>query len=555
MQLQANGSGHLIMTLDAKDFSLGLSPLQQSQNNTGGTFATALGIDPYRFPGMISPGPLPTAFTGNALTGTPYSMAFVDNDQQFGSWLMTTTGLFSFSQSGVVQNAQLASAFNSLPTHPFNTYWSSSVTVSYPHSILRINNGNAFANDSQGNFSSPGEMLYFTDTDIGYFAATPANLGSTMVDNWGSGTGATLLKFGNIHVPNGNATLQSAIHRAVIYNRFVVFTNGTTLGALDTSTQTSTSTFYTLNTAAFTLPTGFQARDIRIEGGLIQALCDNGNGNTSNPSKIILVTWDGVNPLAQDITEIDDNMAMASTNINGFPVLVTKGRGFGNAIRKKDYWGWPQVQFLKTSSLATRDVYPSLIETSGGQLIISSQSGNQIFYYGSPFGTYSYRGTDNTGTFPDALNNPFVSSGSAMQALTMAQGKLFSASTTSGTTFGEYFPITGYTSYNNPKSTFQTNFFPLPKRCTVNWIKFSILPLTGNEAFTPQLLIDYATTPISMQNGDLTPASLDPNVNAKTYLDIGVACNSLAIGGNWIHSSTNSSTVIISRIDVGLTIS
>jgi hypothetical protein len=203
----------------------------------------------------------------------------------------------------------------------------------------------------------------------------------------------------------------------------------------------------------------------------------------------------------------------------------------------------------------TRDTNPSLIGTSSSQLVVGNNTTRNIDLYGSPFATYSYRGVDNTGTFPDALTSPFLSTGTTgVNALTVAHGQLISASLTSSTIHLESFPLSYYTSYNNANAQFQTNFIALPKKCSIDWIKFTILPLSGNEAFTPQLFTDYGTSPISLIDGDLTSLNLDTNTNAKTYTAIGAFANNLALGGNWANSTTNGSTVVISKIDVGLSI-
>jgi hypothetical protein len=485
----------------------------------------------------------------------------LDNDFYFGSFLMTSTGLFSFSQAGLVRANQGSTLFTQPLSHPFNTYGGGTgINVNYPHSIIKIDNANANQKDYLGSATSPAEMLYFTDTDIGYFQSSSIASNSVYIDNWGSGNGtAGSYVWGAIHAPNGHSTLQSAIHRAVIWGLGVVFTNGTFVGVIDYSTQTSTTTYPTLNATAYQLPNGFQARDIRVEAGLIQIVCDNGAGNVSNPNRTLVITLDASNLFAvpnntepNDFLELDDNMALAETNVNGFPIIITKGRGLGNSIRKKDYWGWPQVQFLKTSSQGTRDIFPSLIDTSAGELLIGSNYSGKIYQYGSPFGTYSYRGTDNTGTFPDALTTPFFATGANLQCFVIGQGIVYCASGTNGTYYYEYFPITSYTSYNNPDAQFQTNFILLPNQSIVDWIRFSTMNLTGNEAFTPQYFTDFDPTPISLTDGDMTLANLDSQTNAKTYYGVGDLCYAIAIGGNWANSTTNNSTIPITKIEIGL---
>ena len=352
----------------------------------------------------------------------------------------------------------------------------------------------------------------------------------------------------------------NVIHRAVSGGPLgvIAFTNGNYIGLI----SLSVSPLYSVNYNAFTLPIGYVAKDIRVENDMYEILCDDSGTNPINGSRIRLVTWDGSsNPEPIDVTTIDDNLGLALENINGFPIMMTKGRGLGNALRKKDYWGWPQVQFLNTTNQGINDINPSSIATSSGQLVIVSQSNGFVYLYGSPFATYSYRGTDNTGTFPDALTTPFILTGTNGYALTIGSGLLFTLSQSvtgispiSYTPYGEVFPLSGYTVYNNPSAKFQTNFIPLPKKCMIDWIKFSVLPLTGVEAFTPQLFVDYGTSPITMQDGDLTSLNLDTNVNAKTYQNIGTYASNLAIGGLWSNSSANTSTVVISKIDIGLSI-
>ncbi len=549
-----NGPGKFILTFDNKDFPLGLSPFQQAQNMTGGTFATATAIDVYRYPGLLCPGPLPTAATGT-VSGTPYTFQFLDNDSFFGSFLLTSSYLYNINQFNQVQTTQSFAVFTGSLSHQLGTFPTETITVSHPHSIIKVSNVNPYTTDYNGDHNG-SEMIYFTDLDIGYYLHSTSGTANTFIDTWGSGTGATSSVINGVHIPNitGSFAMQNAIHRAVAYNHWIVFTNGTYIGKIDTTTQSSTSTYYTVDTNAFELPVGFQARDIRVENGLLQILCDDGYGDSVNPSRVWLVTWDGVNPLAQDIIELDDNMGLASTNINGFPVAITKGRGMGTAIRKKDFWGWPQVQFLPTSSLGTRDVFPSLINTITGQVAIGSTGGNSVYLYGSPFTTYSYRGSSTSGQFPDVLTSPIVTTGTSLKCFGPGQGTFLTASVTGSTNYVESFPLNSYTSYNNPKAQFQLNFTELPNKCHIDWIKFSILPLTGNEAFTPQLYVDGNTTPITLDNGDLTSTTLDADTNAKTYTDIGRFATSLAIGGNWANSTTNSSTVIISQIDVGLSL-
>jgi hypothetical protein len=523
MQLQPNGQGKLILTLDSKDFTLGISPLQIPQNSIGGGFATAQAIDPYRFPGMICPGPLQVAYTGDTILGTPMSLQFLDNFFMYG-YLLTSTNIYQIDAHGNISNH-----------FPSNDLTYSPTSASYAHSIIKI---------------LPGQMLYFLDNDIGSFDRT--NYINQYGSNYGNWTGKT--------------TLANGIHRAVLYGKGVVFTNAAVgnswyIGTIDMSTSP-----YTLNTQAFPLPPGFYAQDIRVENGLVEVLCDNSTGAiTTGGGKVMIVTLDTSNLFSSsnsttpnDILEIDDNSAMGLQNINGFPIILTKGRDAGNSIRKKDYWGWPSVQYLKSNNQSLREINPGLLTTLSSQLVIGNNVQQSVNTYGSPFATYSYRGVDNTGNFPDALTSPYFTTQAGVQCLGIMDGSLAVASFTSGSpgvTTLEYFPISYYTSYNNPDAQFQTNFISLPNRSTVDWIRFSTMKLTGNEAFTPQYFTDFDSTPISLTDGDMTSLNLDSNTNAKTYYGIGDLCYAIAIGGNWANSTTNNSTIPITKIEIGLSTS
>lgn len=505
------------MTLNAKDFTLGISPLQQAQNNTGGFFATAQAIDPYRFPGMICPGPKPVAYTGASISDIPRSIAYTDSlDQGF----LTTAGkLYNFDSSG---NFLSGSGF---VVYPYSTTKSNT----YPHSIIKI----VGLGDSH--------IIYFTDTDVTLIYNQ--SIGSVS-ETWGSGL-------------SGGAALQNGfIHRAVFYPlgpsvTRLYFTNGAYIGILDI---TASPFGATMTPQYFSLPMQYYAKDIRVVKGNIEIYCDNGN-QVNQGGKAAIVVYDGVTTML-DFIPIDDDLVLGSEEINGFPLVLSKGKGVANSIRRKDYWGYPIVQYLASSDMTIQDITPGLVSSGNSQLLVANNTGNQIYTYGTPFASYSYRGTDNTGSFPEALNCPYVTSGAKVYCFVPIYGKLIAASYTSGTTTGylEYFPFGNYTSYNNANAQFQTNFIPLPKKCTVDWVRFVTQPVSANTAFTPKIYTDFSTTPITLSDGDLTSSNLDSNTNAKTYTTIAQPASNIAIGGAWSNSSVDSATIVISQIDVGLSV-
>ena len=303
MQLQPNGAGKLIMTLDAKDFTLGLSPLQQAQNTTGGFFATAQAIDPYRFPGMICPGPLPTAYSGNAhgggaitIAGVPWMVDIIDKGI-FDGFIFTDAGnLYHIDSQGNILNGSFDGGLNYWPD--LNIFSGITGSLSYSHSMVKGG-------------STGTELFIFYDQNIFWWSATAIN------------------RIWATDIPTGKAYLNSGcIHRAVVYNKLCYFTNGQYIGTIDFTTSP-----YTLNNSAFALPLPYQGRDIKIENGNIVIYCDSSGGALNGFGKCSIVTWDGnVQNTLPDMVELDDSIMLGAETINGFPTLMTKGRGLGKTI-------------------------------------------------------------------------------------------------------------------------------------------------------------------------------------------------------------------------------
>lgn len=533
MQLIPRGGNQYTVSLDSKDITLGNSPLQQQQNSVGGFFAFTTGVDPYRYPGMICPGPLPVASTGQAISGTPFSLQFLDNGK-LGTWLMTSTGIYNMSYTAVVQSINANPLFTGLASHTL-----AGVTVTQNHSIIKLSDFNANATIGGSGFNGGAEMFYFTDGAIGYFVNSTTAFGSGFNDTFFS-----------------SGIASGVPHRAVIFNKRVYFTNGTTIGYVDISSGNPAS--YTIVTSvgsgAFQLPIPSIAKDIRIENDMLSIYCDTSGGGGTDSGKTSIVIWDGVSgDLATDIISLDDNLMLGAEQVNGFPIVVTKGRGAGSSIRKKNYWGYPSVQFLNSSNMATADVNPGLMSTLSSSLLIGSNLDKKIFAYGTPFETYSYRGTDSTGTFPEALVSPFATTGTTVKSFSPAVGNVLAASLTSSTPTLEYFPIANYSNYNNPTASFQTNFIPLPGKCVIDSVTFYVLPITTGAKFTPTLFTDFATSATWTAPDDIASTNLDSDINAKTYVDMGNFATCFAIGGNWASSSINSAAVVIYKIDVNVT--
>lgn len=492
-----------------KEFAQGLSPLQLQQSGIGGFFATARAIDVYRFPGFIAPGPKPVNVTNmDKLSGAISAFGGVDPSENIYG-----VGDKLYQLNGTTLT------YNYLGAFP-HTYSVGSPGVAPDAVIYPINNTNY--------------LLYFLDTNIGRY-----DLASTFVDNWGS------------TVPTNAGSITSGPHRKVVFNGILYFTNGNMVSSFN-GALTSVGTLNILSTSPNTLvlPKNYIARDIRIVNGNLEVYANT--GGTKGTAAIF--TWDGVSPLPLDQEIIDDNFVGCAISLEGFPHIFTSGRDNGFVIRKKNYYGYQSVQVIQNHLTPP---YANMVDTLNGMICFSTNDQDGLVYtFGTPFSTYSYRGNDSTGNFPDALHNPFFT-GSALiiNGLKTFGSKLFVSyfDNNSNTPYLQYFDITDYNSWNNAYAQFQTNFTQLPDDSTIDYIRFYVLPPAANASFTPALYTDFGATTPTLDA--LTANNLDANGKSKTYYADALGaplCDNFAIGGTWGGSSTTG-TVVITRIEIGYT--
>lgn len=510
------------LSFGPKEFLPGISPLQNAQNSMGGFFAQASGVDLYRYPGMIAPGPNPTSV--GSVSAAYYSIATVSN--------ATAPRLFALSATGITD------VLNSLQTHFFAANAGSGRTapsVSLPHNM-------AFYRTNYSGSAQKYYLFYFTDGQIGrynlnYTFSTATNWNDEW-GQWGDNNGTD----GTGHAPAGNNALSTAIHRCVVFNQILYFTNGIYIGTFDGNTGVDG----TLNVTKFVLPDGYTAQDIRMVKGRLELYISNGV-----QTKIGI--WDGVSTLAEEYIDVDDNNVLSANVLNGFPYVLTLGRGLGLSVRRKNFYGYPQTTLITgTDGTFGSNVNPSTVDNTNGMITIGDTGTNQIYTYGSPFPVYSYYGSQGT-NFPDALQSPYLTTGSNLGAIAVYNKLLYAASSGGGSYYLETFNLakSGTQSYNK-NASFKTNFIELPHDAVIEWIRFVVLPPAAGAAFTPTLYNDYSTSPL-LTLADLTSSNLDANGQSKTYFDIGKQLNNFAIGGSWANSSTSNS-VIISRIDVGYSV-
>lgn len=508
MQITQKAPKQYVMTFNSKDFTLGLSPLQQFPNQVGGFFATATAIDVYRYPGMIAPGPKGVNFSGmTSITGAMNAFGGVDvNGYIYG----VGDKLYKLSDT-TVQGG-----------------------VGWPHTYSAGSPGNDVCNYTSG---GTVYLIYFLTTDIGLFD------GTTYVDNWGSGTGSTSLANPTNHVALGNY-----YHKAVAFAGKIYFTNGNIVGSLDGTTNTLNTTAAHSNTLV--LPSGYVARDIRVQNGNLEVYA-NAGAPTKGISSIFI--WDGVSTQPSEQIDVDDNYIGTAKNLGGFPHLFTSGRNNGFTIRKKNYWGYQPVQTLKGLNVPSAQY----VDTLQGMMVFANGDNNKIHTFGTPFEAYSYRGNENSGAFPEALNCPFVMTndggGSIIPTAIKTFGNKLIASSYDGANskgYLQYFDISDYNSWNSSQAVFQTNFFDLPMGSTIDYIRIYVLNPDVNCNFTPYLYTNFATNLGNWNLNALNSTNLDVEGNSKTYYEIGAICNSFAIGGTWGGSSTTAA-IIITQIDVG----
>lgn len=496
-----------IISLTPKDFVKGISPLQGQQNGFGGFFAQATSIDTYRYPGFISPGAKPKAFTNAAsMTGICYGIGEdgTGNLYAMGDRFYRITG-----GNAIDGSAPFPHAYSSITA--VNGY---ALDV-----ILYALNGSKY-------------IFYFSDTDIGRY-----DLSSTFVDTWGSTGGAT-----------GAGALNAGPHKAVLFAGCCYFTHGSYVGSIDGTTGTTYLNLTSKNSSsvggALALPTGYIATDIKVVNGFLEITANS--SNTTNYGKAIIIRWDGVSTLPQETTDIDDNTVTGERILGGFPHVFTQGRSGGLVLRKKNYWGYQPVQHILGQNAPTS----SMIDTYAGMMAFGTPSSGNIYTYGTPFEDYSYRGTDNAGTFPTVLNSPFYSQTQPYVIKTVNKKLVVLATAGFATTF-DPFDYSSTSAFDNGSASFQTNFIQLPDDTSVKSIRFYFLPIAANVAFTPSIFTDYATSGFTMP--DATASTLDANGRSKTYTADqfqSPITDTIAIGGNWANSSVYTSSAIITRIDI-----
>lgn len=476
--------------------------MQLQQNQVGGFFATASGVDVYRYPGFITPGPKPV-LAAHAVSQTGNINAIGALDTLYAGFAGATGDqLYGITASGDIV-----------------------VTGIFPHTV-----GNTL---DYGVITYPinhiNYMFYFFGNDIGRW-----DLGLTFVDNWGSTipTGAGALSVGGKHIP-------------VIFNGLLYFTNGSMIASLDGTQGTNGILNRTAGSPnVLILPDNYTAMDIKIINGNLEIYA-NGPGIPK------IYTWDGVSPLPNAEASVDDNLIGSGLSLEGFPHLFTSGKDNGFTIRKKNFYGYQPVQLVRNS---TNPPAAYQTDTINGMVCFTTTAADSLIYtYGTPFQNYSYRGNDNTGNFPEALHAPFKVSqaGKTIRAIRVIANKLI-VSYDSRT---ETFDITDYTSWNNANATFQTNFIQLPNDSIMDYVRFYILPPAANTAFTPTLFTDFSNSGVPLP--DITPATLDANGKSKTYYadQLGAPiCDNFALAGAWNNSSSNTDTIVITRIDVGYTV-
>ena len=495
------------ITLTSKDFIQGVSPIQTGNNKLGGFFSATNSIDVFRWPGQICPGPMGTAMPNDAgtITEAVYNVKYVDGGTMGG--FMLGAGHLYRILGGRIQASP----------HAFST-----VSASYAHALVR------------GRTPADGDgVFYFTDTDFGFWAKNA----NTYTDNWGSS------------IPTGAGTLNTGyIHRActlsnILYITNASFTNGNmTIGTYDFTTGTNG----TLNTQAFQLPMGYTASDIKSVNGKVEIYVSNGY-------RAALITWDGTSILPDSISDIDDTTILAATTGDGVPYLVTSGNTSGVSVRQKDYYGFPQVQNIQEYG-TNNTITPSHVVAANGQLFIGDAARAYVYSYGTPYGDYSYRGTQNTGTFPAIFQNYIKTpNGGNVRCLDIYNGSLTLVAANGSGSIVYTIPISAYNAYNNSSSYFQTNFIDLPNDASIDQLIIYIQAPSSGYAFTPQIFTDMqggvaSWNPVS--GNDVKLGALDSNGNSKTYFDIGLLCDNFALGGTWSNSPDSNGTIIISRIDV-----
>jgi len=500
-----------VQSFGPKDFLQGISPLQIQQSAFGGFFAQATGVDLYRYPGFICPGASPTTFSqSNLVTDLIVSLGGTNPNVSavFGS---SSAKLYEI----LLSNNTVTSA-NGFP----HTY--SGQTAANGNSIL------IYA--IQGTKS----LFYFEDQDIG-----KTDMAGSFTDNWGS------------TVPAGAASLINTTHRAVVLNAICYFTNGNSIGKLDGTIGTNG----TLTPSFFTIPPGYMATDIQIVKGNLEIYATNAGVLTPDPTfpgQAIVITWDGVNPLATDISAIEDNLISSGKMLDGFPYIFSAAKQAGVALRRKNFYGYPQIQVVNNNGTANLP-NPTQADVSNSMLVWGDSNTNKIWAYGTPFPTYSLRGSQDAGAqFPEALHNIIVPSGTNVGALINAnKNQLVVSSKTGSTYYLELFPLSNASSFNNASASFKTNFIQLPDDSVIKWVRVYVLPPSTGAAFTLSLYTDFGTSPTFTSSDDLTSSTLDANGKSKTFYVNDPMCDNFAIGGNWANSSGTSNSIIITRIDVG----
>ena len=499
-------TGQQTITFTAKDILQGLSPLQDGISKTGGFFSVCTNIDLNRYPGMICPGPLASAYSGTPISEALYTIKYLDSTVNYTGLVLGASHLYKVF-GAVINTGGFPHAYTA-------------GGASKAHSILTC---------STGSGGTPG-VFYFLDGDIGKY------VGSSLTDNWGS------------TIPSGAAIINSTyIHRALVGTEaglggMMYFTNGGYVGAYDPTTGTNG----TLNVSAFSLPAGFIAYDILPSNGYIEIYASNG-------WKAIIIQWDGVpGDLASSIIDVDEANILGGKLVDGFPHLVTQGNTGNTTIRQKNFYGYPQVQTISNFTGSTVATTAAMLGSSNGSLYIGDGNKNTIFTYGTPFSTYSYRGTENSGTFQAILQQPFSASGT-VQSLDVWEGGIHVVSNLgTGNSTIEQFSLVNNTTFNNSGASFRTLFFDLPINSTIESIKFYIqYPSASTAAFTPSIYTDYKTSAASWTApDDVKAGNLDVNGNAKTYFGLGLMSDNFAISGVWSNSTSNTGTIVIHRIDV-----
>jgi hypothetical protein len=468
----------------------------------GGFFSTASGIDLYRNPGFITPGPNGVTLTNNNLLDVaPSSIDGFNGALLPNAYAMTSGKLFKLDLSGgsIINTGSFPYTFV-----PANSAGSSGNSI-----LLTAINGNV-------------RTLIFKDADIDFTD------GTTITSNWGSTVCA-----------GGVALQASVIHRAVEFSSYIFFTNGKYVSRIDGTTATG-GTNGTMIEQKLVLPPGYLARDIKVIRGQLEIYVDNG-------AKAYILVWDGVSSVASEIIDLEDQKVLGANVVNGIPYVFTGAKSFGYVLRQKNFFGYPALQIINKTQVGVSSIGPYGMDYYNGMLIWNDAS--NIFTYGNPYAQYSYRGQDTNQTFPEALQSPIVTKGTTINALKVINGVIYASSNAAG-------PVQYLESFTLNDATYTTaaswkiNFQHLPADSVIEWIRFVILPPSTGAAMTPVLYANNSTTPV-FTGTDLTATTLDANgKNSKTYFVGGIIADNFAIGGTYATGST-SNPIIITRIDVG----